>query len=291
MPRLLPNCFHTDQHSNPKDGWEWVRAFNYHTGHRPDIHSSKSRFAARIERLKRLGLKRSYVFGTGPSLERAIGRDWSDGYRIVSNTIVRDAALWHHLKPHIIVAGDAIYHFGHTAFARAFRRDLAARLAETDTLFVYPAVFDGLVQREFKHYSSRLVAVPLGVHQHLEVDLCREFSLPNLGNVLPLLLLPIGCTLSKSVCLWGFDGRAPTDGLFWANSGKHTYPELMSALREAHPKFFDSYTPKNDPGWYVKHYHGDLLDQRLTTAENGGYRFSLLHPSWTPTLQKRYENL
>lgn len=289
MKKCVPNWFYVDCHQNPLDGWEWIRASNYHLRHFTDTRLSRRRFTQRIEELKSLCLKRSYIFGTGPSLEKAISRDWSDGYRIVSNTIVRDPDLWRHLDPHFIVAADAIYHFGHTAFARAFRRDLAARLNESQAFFAYPAFFDEIVQREFKDFIPRLVPIPSGVHQQIEVNLCERFQLPILGNVLPLILLPLGCTLAKEVNFWGFDGRAPLDKLFWANSDKHTYLELMPDLQKAHPRFFEHYVPRQNPGKYVMNVHGELLDQLLSAAEQAGFRFRMLHPSWTQTLQKRFD--
>ena len=163
----------------------------------------------RVEDLKRKQLNKSYIFGTGPPLEKARRQDWSDGYRIVCNTIVRDPDIWNYINPHFIVAGDAIYHFGHTSFAKAFRKDLSKRLASTDTLFIYPDLFHQFISREFEHLSDKLVPGPMGNHQKINVDLTKEFFLPGLGNVLGLLLLPLGCTLSKRVCLFGFDGRAP----------------------------------------------------------------------------------
>ena len=244
-----------------------------------------------MEDLRSQHLDKCYIFGTGPSLEKAIDQDWSDGYRVVCNTIVRDADLWHHINPHFIVAGDAIYHFGHTSFAKAFRKDLAERLASSDTLFIYPALFHRFISREFEHLADQLVPIPGGSHQKIHVDLVNEFSYPGLGNVLALLLLPVGCTLSKNVCLFGFDGRAPKDKLFWSNSNKHTYLELMDDLKIAHPRFFDHHVPKQDPLKYVKSVHGDLLDKKMEDAENEGWRFVMLHESWTPTLQKRYSSL
>ena len=187
-----------------------------------------------------------------------------------------------------MVAADAIYHFGHTAFAKAFRKDLSARLESTQTFFVYPAIFDEIVQREFRDFEDRLIPIPTGGHQQVEVDLCQCFHLPNLGNVLALMLLPLGCTLSKTVCLWGFDGRAPQDSLFWANSSKHGYAELIPSLQQAHPCFFKTHVPSSDPGRYVKMFHGEVLEKRLTAAETAGFHFHVLHPSWTPTLQKRF---
>jgi hypothetical protein len=120
------------------------------------------------------------------------------------------------------------------------------------------------------------------------VDLTKHFALPRFGNVLNALLLPLGCTLSSDVRLWGFDGRGPNDSGFWANSDRHAYPELMQSIRDSHPAFFANSIPDGNEDKYVKQVHGDFLDERLTEAERRGFQFRMLHPSWTPTLQKRY---
>ena len=286
--RYRPEVFDIDYRRNPTDGWEWCGLAQFYSP-TADLCASKQRFKEYVDALRKQQLEICYVFGTGPSLENAIERDWSDGYRIVCNTIVRDPVLWQHLNPHFIVAGDAIYHFGHTAFARAFRKDLKERLSETQTFFVYPDGYDGIVRRELGMFSERLIPIPLGEHARINVDLTRNFTLPiGLGNVLAMILLPLACTLSRKVGLWGFDGRAPNDKLFWGNSDKHSYPELIPDLQRAHPHFFEYHVPKEEPNRYVKEVHGDLLDERLGLAEREGHTFVMLHSSWTPTFQKRY---
>lgn len=200
---------------------------------------------------------------------------------------MRDRQLWNHIKPHFIVAGDAIYHFGHTEFARTFRKDLKARLRETETFFVYPELFDSIVQRECAEFSDRLIPVPKGSAQKVNIDLTQNFELPGLHNVLGLLFLPLGCTMSRHVYLWGFDGRAPGDKLFWSNSRKHSYPELIPELQKAHPRFFDHFIPKDDSNKYIKLAFGNLLENCLTAAESEGWQFVMMHHSWTPTLAKR----
>ena len=115
--------------------------------------------------------------------------------------------------------------------------------------------------------------------------------MPSLGNVLNILLLPLACTVSTSVRLWGFDGRAPDDKLFWSNSSKHSYPELMPELVEEHPAFFAAFVPKNRESDYVKSVHGDELDKCLVAAERDGYQFVMMHFSWTETLNKRAVSL
>ena len=85
----------------------------------------------------------------------------------------------------------------------------------------------------------------------------------------------------------GFDGRAPNDKLFWSNSSKHYYPEFIEELQNAHPSFFENYVPKDDPQSYAREYQGEILDEKMIEAESEGWKFLMLHKSWTPTLQKR----
>jgi hypothetical protein len=282
-----------DYEHNPLDGWE-LSALGSAIARQPSadtLEQSRRRFNGRVEDLKSLGPRPVYLFGTGPSLGRALERTFSDGTTVACNTIVRDPEIWAHLNPDFFVAGDAMYHFGHTQHACQFRADALQRLRESDgkTLFVYPAQFDVIVRSEFSEVADVLVPVPMTHGQDPTIDLSRDFELPgSLANVLTVLLLPIGCTLSKDVRLWGFDGRAPSDSGFWENAPGQSYGPLMSELRAAHPAFFEYAIPSGREQSYVDNVHGQHLDDRLNEAEARGYRFWMLHHSWTPTFQKRF---
>ncbi|MFM8855929.1 MAG: hypothetical protein ACKOI2_01730 [Actinomycetota bacterium] len=284
-----------DYETNPLDAWALITMGEaiVHGPNRKIIEAARLNFTAHVRALTAEGPKPSYIFGTGPSLNLASGRTFSDGHTIVCNTIVRDRDLWHHLKPVFLTAGDALYHFGDNPHARAFRADALRRLDESGgrALFVYPAVFDLVVRAEFKAVESLLIPIPRGIssfHTDVAVDLTKCFSLPPLGNVLVDQLLPLGCTLSRDIRLWGFDGRAPNDSGFWANSSAQSYPELMQSMREAHPAFFNNAVPRGNEIQYVRKVHGDQLEERLVDAERRGFSFAMMHPSWTPTLQKRH---
>ncbi len=280
-----------DYETNPTDGWALIDLGAAIRGPQPALAAvARQTLVDRVNQIRATGARPVYLFGTGPSLQSAINRCFSDGTTIVCNTIVRDERLWNHLSPAFLVAGDAIYHFGQNPHSCAFRADALRRLRESDgrTLFVYPAQFDVIVRPEFTDVESLLVPVPFGPHSDPTVDLTRHFEIPKLENVLANLLLPLGCTISHDVRLWGFDGRAPTDSGFWANSDRHSYPELMQSIRDAHPAFFADKIPKGNEIQYVNIAHGDFLDHRLADAELRGFTFRMLHRSWTPTLQKRF---
>ena len=288
LAKLHGGVFDVDWRVNAREGWNWIDAATWASRHAVDLVASRQRFDELRLRIASEGHGRAYVFGTGPSLGNALTRDWSDGVRVVCNTIVRDPALCRHINPHLIVAGDGIYHFGFTEFACAFRRDLRARLQESPELpFIYPAEFDLVVRRDLAGLEEQLIPVPVGTHATLHDSFDGRFALPSMGNVLNLLLLPVGCALSKRVGLWGFDGRAPADRLFWANSPSQSYTELLPTLQAAHPAFFDHHVPKHDPEKYLRSVHGDVLEHALAQAEVAGWCFEMLHPTWTETLARR----
>lgn len=283
--------FNVDYESNHLEGWQWHNLLRFldEENHSKKVIESKKLFLDYMADLKRHAFERCYIFGTGPSLAKARDMRWDDGFRVVCNTIVRDKNTWHHIKPHIFVAGDPMYHFGFTKFAETFRKDLRNRLTEDKSvLFVYPREYDTIVRREFAEFIDRLVPIPVGEHKDITVNFEETFLLPELGNVLSLLLLPLACFLSKKVCLWGFDGRAPNDNLFWKNSKNHTYDEYLPDLVKAHPAFFEHNVPTNDPTKYVRAEQGDELDSLMKRAEFAGWEFIMMHKSWTNTLQKRF---
>jgi hypothetical protein len=293
--RVFDHVFDVDFETNPRDGWEFARLATMVAGNRTAAGTARDavRFRDLVGRLRRSGKTRAYLLGTGPSLSLAKDVSFTDGIVVACNTIVRDRDLWEHVRADVLVAGDAIYHFGHTAHARAFRADAVARLQEGGgrTVFIYPDIFDAVVRSEFRGLESSLMPIPYGKHEDVTVDLSRHFVLPDLGNVLNLLLLPVGASLSRDIWLWGFDGRAPDAALFWANSSKHSYPELMPALQAAHPAFFRKFVPAGRESEYVRSVHGDDLEEQLSHAEQRGFRFTMMHFSWTPTLNKRTRDL
>jgi hypothetical protein len=285
--------FNIDPYKSHYDGWEYHEVLSLNEPFTENlINNSFGKFNCFYRNLTKKQLSKTCLFATGPSLEKAINKNWDDFYKIVCNTIVKDKILWNHLQPDIIVAGDALYHFGDNLFAAEFRKDLSKRLEETrNTVFIYPSLFHPFVSKHFNKFEDRLIPIPIGNHNNICNILTENFCLPGLGNVLNLLLLPLGATFSKKIYFWGFDGRAPDDKDFWKNSDIHFYSDLVSDIKAKHPKFFDYYIPKGNEKKYVEDVHGDSLDIALTEAEKNGWEFKMLHFSYTAALQKRIINI
>lgn len=285
--------FDVDYNQNPDDGWQWHHALEKYTYKSESINKAVDRSLGNFKHYLSTIPKcdKAYIIGTGPSLSKARETDWSDGYRIVCNTIVKDPEMWKHVNPHFIVAGDAIYHFGCNDFAISFIEDLKKRLGESNTYFIYPFYFHPFVKRVLREFDEKLIPIPTVKRDLIHISLLFDFRIPDdIGNVLNLLLLPLACTLSKYVYLFGFDGRAPNDKLFWSNSSKHTYEDKLGEIIKQHPKFFEYNVPKQGETKYVNEVHGERLEKILNIAEKEGWSFVMMHKSWTETLNRRFKN-
>lgn len=289
--RLWHNTqFNLDSQHISLVAWEWHRLVNFINPPTLDFEAQRKRFAQYVDQCKESAgdSQESYVFGTGPSLGKLRGIGRSDGWRIVCNTIVRDKELWDSLKPHFIVAVDGGYHFGPTVFARAFRHDLKNRLLETKTAFLYPANFDWLVKREMSDLSDLLFPVPVQcMPEPWNFSLLDSYWFGTGRNVL-CYMLQLAATLSDKINLWGFDGRAPSDYKFWANSAKQNYEDLMWSLHKDYPAFYEASVPEDDPTKYNREVMHESLGCLLDSLEKRGAEIRMLHKSWTETLAKRY---
>lgn len=286
ISRFYKSIWCVDPQKTAQSQWNWFYAINEIVINRnANREYDNSRLRSLSERLVSLGFSKCYVFGTGPSLASARERDFSNGYRIICNTICKSKSLFDHIGPHVIVAGDALYHFGDTLHAESFRRDLHQRLKESDCVFLYPEVFRLRVEREFADVGDQCYPVATSLEGITPVN-NHVFQFSHLPNVLGSMLLPLACHLSTEIQLLGFDGKKPEDKLFWSNYSEVTYPGLIEIMAEEYPAFFHHYVPPDDPQRYSRVAHGDLLESALTDAAQRGWRFRMLAPSISPALSK-----
>ncbi len=275
-----------------KGTWEFARYATFLFDHQKVAEKNAMRLRSK-ERLLRASLdlqhfNRAYVFGTGPSLARATEFDYSDGVRIVCNSIVRNPELLDHIKPHFIAASDFVFHFGPSRYAAEFRRDLLNAMERTDAYFLVP---DQLAPLMFQHYpqlESRTIAVPLTnrydmreKRKGVNVQLLYKFQVRTLDSVLNLLMLPLASTLADEVYVLGCDGRKPSDKAFWAHHNASQYSGLMQTVNETHPGFFDVD--------YVDYYDRYCTHTAsvISAGESLGKTYGSLVPSFVPALSER----
>ena len=271
-----------DSHQNQWDGWVWGP---FCSNLQPPIElekeweSAQIRFNDYIDRLP--NYSKAYIFGTGPSLEIADQFDFSDGYRIVCNTIVKNNKLLDHIQPHFIVAADAIYHFGNTLHAYQFRQDLERVLTSREIIFLTTDDYYPLLLYYHPEIASR--TIPLrNDKEGVYIDLKHYLAYSTVHNILNGLLLPLATSLANEIYLLGFDGRAPGDVQFWQNSDANAYNNLKASITSAHPGFFSAM----DYNEYAK-LQSDNAEMIMSLGEKQGKHYYCLNKTYIPAFQKR----
>lgn len=227
-------------------------------------------------------LSKVYVFGTGPSIEIAFDFDFSDGYRIVCNTMIKNKELMNHIQPHFLVAADAIYHFGISKYASRFRKDLELFLNTHRCIFIAPEHY--YANFIFHHSNLETLTVPVPyTADEINLSMKDKFKVKSLHNVLNQLLLPLASSLCDNIYLLGFDGRKQTDKHFWKSTDSVNYEGLKKYHQAAHPGFFK--------GIDYEEYavmQSEIAELIISLGEKVGKKYYSLNESTNKALQKRY---
>jgi hypothetical protein len=202
----------------------------------------KELLAASQEKLKEIkaaasGYDKVSIFGTGPSLEEAIGRDHSRSLNIICNTIVKNREFWSRLQPKVVVASDAHFHFSYHRYSARLLSDIAYLLEHSDAVFFTFDKFAAFLRRRMPSMAQRVFGIPAG-RKTYGFDLDVDFRVFPGDSVLNMFLLPFASFLGNSVSLHGFTGRSKSDSYFWSHSDANQYSELMEDVRLGHPAFF-----------------------------------------------------
>jgi len=245
---------------------------------------SRARFEELAEKLG--AYSRAYVFGTGPSLQSAHNFDFSDGVRIVCNSIVKNKELLAHTRPHFIVAADTVSHFGVSRYAAAFRRDLVDALDDTEAYFVFPEQFEPLWRLHYPHLRSRCIAIPLSL-EFTRLSLLDDFRGTGTESVLTIFMLPLATTLAKKVLFLGCDGRLTQVNQedFWAHEASVQYLDLVETGHQCHPTFAYNRERK---GTYSR--YNEFVEMAILAGEEDDIEYVCLSPSGTPALRSRQGN-
>lgn len=236
-----------------------------------------------VLKLKYSHLSKCYVFGTGPSLQDAYNFDFSDGLRIVCNSIVKNRTLLEHIKPHIIVAGDPLFHFGCSEYAEKFRTDLTEAINKYDCEFFYPFFYSTLFESHYPELTARSYPIPQKLMDKFNLDLSNGFVVKGTDNILTLLMLPLAATLANEIYILGTDGRNPDENYFWKHNPQSQYnDDLMNGVKACHPGFFDHVV-------YEDYYeqHCDNLEQLLAEGEALDKKVYSMTNTFIPALLKR----
>lgn len=233
--------------------------------------------------LEMSGASKGYIFGTGPSLGQAFDFDFSDGFTIACNSMVKNQLLLEHIDPKVIVVADPIFHAGCSSYAGEFRKHLAGVLERFDPYLVVPFRDYNLYKTNLgDRYTRKLIGIPLEPLDHVNVDLLKSFRVKSVGNVLTLLLIPLASTFFKKFAILGCDGRLVDENdYFWRHDPQSQFDSHMEAIKECHPAFFNI----DYDDYYSEHLEN--LEVWLSAAERKGVRIRNLTRSYIPALQRR----
>lgn len=225
---------------------------------------------------------KSYIFGTGPSVDRYKEFDFSDGLSIICNSIILDKELMDYVKPKILVFADPIFHFGCSLYAFQYREQLYQTAAQYNLIFIIPFNYYRIFINNCPELKDRTIAIPME-DKPINLDLKKNFYIRTISNILTLLLLPVAATLSQEIHLIGFDGRKTAESkYFWKHNPKTQIVDQMENIKKVHPAFFSiSYNT------YYESHQTTLRDW-LKQAEKIGKAIHLLTPSYIPTLRRYY---
>lgn len=236
-----------------------------------------------FERMVAEGKKysKAYVFGTGPSIMKAEEFDFSDGFRIVANTVISDEKIAKHIKPHAIVFGDFVYHIGPSKYAAAFMEQLSAALEAGMYGIVRMDIMPFMVTH-FPKFKKQLVGIPLHYFARPNIPNAENYFVKLSNNSLVSYMLPISSAMVDQIFILGCDGRDPKDTLIWKHAKTTHFDDKLTALRETHPSVFRDMD-------FKEFYEGNVrdTDEFIQYGESLGKKYYSLAPSHFPALKKR----
>ncbi len=250
-------------------------------GMEKEIQENKRKFMKMAEEIG--SVPRAYVFGTGPMVAKYKEFDYSDGLSIICNSIIFDEELLEYVKPRILTFGDAIFHFGISQYAAAFRKRLTEVLQNHNLYIVIPFNFYRLFTWHFPRYKDITIAVPFAYDKTINLNLLDKFYLYPAGNILQMLMLPIACTFAEEINILGCDGRKKMDdSYFWSHNPNTQINDKMENIKESHPGFFNiDYNEYYDS-------HLDNLNHYLAALVKSRKTYQTLTPSYISLLRERY---
>ena len=260
--------------------------------------------------------EQGYVFGTGPSLDRAMEFDYSDGFRVVCNSIVKNKALLNHIGPHLLAFGDPFFHLGPCRYAAMFRQKV---MEAVDEFQCYVMIQEYSVPLYLAHYpelESKLIGMPapgvweMSIPEIIKMVLRRPHKIPWFdripghseaynfptperfyvrltGSVLPSFMVPVVSSACKEIYIIGADGynpkeRKPDETSVWNYSSSSQFEDLRQSAIDTHPSYF-----RDQPFTFNYKRYCENFEGLVHYGESLGKRYYALTPSHVPVLAQR----
>jgi len=260
--------------------------------------------------------ERGYVFGTGPSLDQAVEFDYTGGFRVVCNSIVKNKALLNHIKPQLLVFGDAQHHLSPCCYAAKFRQTALEVVNEFGCYVMTQEYSAPLLLAHFPELENKIIGMPapgvweMSLSEIMKMVLRRPHKIPWFdkipghseaynfptpdrfyvrltGSVLPSFMVPVVSSVCKEIYIIGADGRAPhgrkpDETFIWSYSSSSQFEELMQTAFDTHPSYFRDRPYTENYEIYCENFEG-----LVHYGESLGKSYYSLAPSYIPALAKR----
>jgi glycosyltransferase involved in cell wall biosynthesis len=227
-------------------------------------------------------LKNAYLFCTGPSISEAYKFDFSNGYRIICNSIVNNDELMEMIQPQFIVAADPVFHFGSSEYSYAFRDKLRLAAEKYGATILVPFFFYPLIEKNCPELLPRTIGIPQDPNKDFNFDLRTNGTVRGSDNILTILMIPLGATIASNLYVLGCDGRKPDEDYFWKHDKSSQFNTLMDNARNHHPAFFNHCDYSN---YYENHCSN--LEKIVTSLEVQDKSLHTLTTSYIPCLAAR----
>jgi hypothetical protein len=265
------------------------------------LELSKKNYQALLDDVAGYGT--AYVFGTGPSLDRATEFDYRGGFCIVCNSIVKNKALLRHIRPQLLVCADPVFHMSPCRYSAEFRRMLLEIAMEFHCYIMLPDYNLGLYLAHYPELKSKIIGMPirLGLREiitavsytFIKVPIkvpaggcnfptLERFYVRSSANIMTLLMLPVASSAATKIYIIGADGRKPDEEYFWTHSSSSQLGDLMQTAFDTHPSFLRDHV-------YADYYdeHCKVLERLVHYGESLGKKYYALTPSYIPVLAQR----
>ncbi len=230
--------------------------------------------------IKNKDKKEAYIFGTGPSIENAYGFDFSNGFNIVCNSIVKNKGLLRKINPDLLVFADPVFHFSPCEYAQKFREDVLETVSEFDCYCLTLNFTVPLMLAHYPELRDRIIGIPINSRMNFP-DL-ENFYVKSSSNILTLFMIPVASSICNDINILGCDGRQKGETYFWKHNNDTQYNDLMKTVFDMHPSFFRDRVYED----YYKE-HCEYLQLLIEYGESLGKKYRCLTPTYIPALKER----
>lgn len=230
--------------------------------------------------------KKAYVFGTGPSIDLAYSFDYSGGFNIICNSIVKNQELLDYIKPDLLVFADPVFHFSPCEYSQRFRQDAINVIKKFGCYVIIPDYTVPLIMAHYPELKDRIIGMPVLNNFNFPDE--SNFYVRGSYNILTMFMLPVASAIAEHIYILGCDGRQKTETYFWHHNQNTQYTDLMKTVFEMHPSFFRDRV-------YEDYYeeHCSFLSELIEYGEGLGKKYYSVTPSYIPALSARmkYERI